>query len=117
MAEQPDSFKEQFDNQLTCTVCLDQYTDPKVLPCIHSFYLKCIQLDTTNTNNNKGNHTHTHTHTSLAVPPLCLERKGLGKAVYTTRTKGMQLRHRMHAHHATCSHVRPHANTCVNSDK
>ena len=22
---------------------------------------------------------------SLAVPPLCLERKGLGKAVYTTR--------------------------------
>ena len=47
MAEQDDSFKEQFDNQLTCNVCLDQYTDPKVLPCIHSFCLKCIQLTPT----------------------------------------------------------------------
>ena len=43
MAEQQHSFKEQFDNQLTCNVCLDQYTDPKVLPCHHSFCLKCIQ--------------------------------------------------------------------------
>ena len=41
------SFKEQFDNQLTCNVCLDQYTDPKVLPCHHSFCLKCIQLTPT----------------------------------------------------------------------
>ena len=37
------SFKEQFDDQLTCGVCLDQYTDPKALPCQHSFCLKCIQ--------------------------------------------------------------------------
>ena len=28
------SFKEHFDDQLTCSVCLDQYTDPKVLPYI-----------------------------------------------------------------------------------
>ena len=37
------SFKEQFDDQLTCNVCLDQYTNPKTLPCLHSFCLKCIQ--------------------------------------------------------------------------
>ncbi len=37
------SFKEQFDDQLTCSVCLDQYTNPKTLPCHHSFCLKCIQ--------------------------------------------------------------------------
>ena len=41
------SFKDQFDDQLTCNVCLDQYTDPKVLPCHHSFCLKCIQLTPT----------------------------------------------------------------------
>ena len=37
------SFKEQFDNQLTCSVCLYQLTNPKVLPCHHSFCLECIQ--------------------------------------------------------------------------
>ena len=37
------SFKEQFDDQLTCNVCLDQYTNPKTLPCHHSFCLECIQ--------------------------------------------------------------------------
>ena len=37
------SFKEQFDDQLTCNVCLGQYTNPKTLPCLHSFCLKCIQ--------------------------------------------------------------------------
>ena len=37
------SFKQQFDDQLTCSVCLDQYTYPKTLPCHHSFCLECIQ--------------------------------------------------------------------------
>ena len=37
------SFKQQVDDQLKCNVCLDQYTNLKTLPCLHSFCLKCIQ--------------------------------------------------------------------------
>ena len=35
-------FQQQFDDQLKCSVCLDQYTNPKT-PCLHSFCLKCIE--------------------------------------------------------------------------
>ena len=34
---------KELDQQLTCNVCLDQYTNPKTLPCLHSFCLKCIE--------------------------------------------------------------------------
>ena len=37
------SFKKDFDEELSCSVCLDQYTNPKMLPCHHSFCLKCIE--------------------------------------------------------------------------
>ena len=36
-------FQKQFDDQLTCNVCLEQYANPKTLPCHHSFCLKCIE--------------------------------------------------------------------------
>ena len=32
----------KLDAQLTCGVCLDRYTDPRTLPCHHSFCKKCI---------------------------------------------------------------------------
>ena len=38
MAQQP-----ALQELLTCNVCLDQYTNPKTLPCLHSFCLKCIE--------------------------------------------------------------------------
>ena len=38
------SFKQELDDQLTCSICLEQYTNPKALPCLHSFCLKCIEL-------------------------------------------------------------------------
>ena len=33
----------ELDEQLTCSVCLDKYTNPKTLPCHHSFCLDCIE--------------------------------------------------------------------------
>ncbi|XP_072020484.1 probable E3 ubiquitin-protein ligase MID2 [Amphiura filiformis] len=39
-AENADAFNERF---LTCTICLDTYSDtPKLLPCLHSFCESCI---------------------------------------------------------------------------
>ena len=46
MAQQSSSTAlKELDEQLTCNVCLDQYTNPKTLPCLHtcSFCLECIE--------------------------------------------------------------------------
>ena len=32
----------KLDSQLTCAVCLVHYTDPKTLPCLHSYCKDCI---------------------------------------------------------------------------
>ena len=31
-----------FEEQLTCSLCLDVFTDPKTLPCLHSYCTRCI---------------------------------------------------------------------------
>ena len=46
MAERPSSAKqalEKLNEQLTCSICLEQYTNPKLLPCFHVFCEKCLQ--------------------------------------------------------------------------
>ena len=32
----------RLDAQLTCAICLDRYTDPRTLPCLHSFCKNCV---------------------------------------------------------------------------
>ena len=43
---QPGSTKEalskKLDSHLTCAVCLERYTDPRTLPCLHSYCKDCI---------------------------------------------------------------------------
>ena len=33
----------KLEEQLTCPICLEKYTNPKVLPCFHSFCSKCLR--------------------------------------------------------------------------
>ena len=40
---QPSSAVRKLEEQLTCSVCLDLYTNPKTLPCLHSFCEACIE--------------------------------------------------------------------------
>ncbi|XP_041359532.1 nuclear pore complex protein DDB_G0274915-like isoform X2 [Gigantopelta aegis] len=34
---------EQLDHELTCTVCVEYFKDPVILPCSHSFCITCIK--------------------------------------------------------------------------
>ena len=46
MAECPSSAKqalEKLSEQLTCPICLEHYTDPKLLQCFHVFCEKCLK--------------------------------------------------------------------------
>jgi len=35
--------KKPLNSMTECTVCADKYRDPRILPCIHTYCLKCIQ--------------------------------------------------------------------------
>eukprot|EP00731_Ephydatia_muelleri_P028665 Em0020g309a len=35
---------KKVEDQLTCAVCLNFYTDPRVLPCLHVFCQECLKL-------------------------------------------------------------------------
>ena len=48
MATKPSSslspgLRQKLEEQLTCPVCLDHYTNPKTLPCLHSFCEHCLE--------------------------------------------------------------------------
>ena len=52
MATLPSALKE-LEQQLTCPVCLDIYTNPKSLPCLHSFCQHCLEGLPVNPQGNK----------------------------------------------------------------
>ena len=35
--------KQQLENLISCAICLDYFDDPRILPCSHTFCLRCIQ--------------------------------------------------------------------------
>ena len=37
------SLAQNLVKELECTVCLEQYKEPKVLPCLHSYCKKCLE--------------------------------------------------------------------------
>ncbi|XP_078584377.1 uncharacterized protein LOC144866692 [Branchiostoma floridae x Branchiostoma japonicum] len=43
MAAAPGSFREEIREELSCSICLDPFTRPKVLPCQHTFCQDCLQ--------------------------------------------------------------------------
>ncbi|CAF1131150.1 unnamed protein product [Adineta steineri] len=43
MAMLNDKNTEQLQELVTCAICLEYYKDPRILPCSHTFCLKCIQ--------------------------------------------------------------------------
>lgn len=39
----PSSLAQNLVKELECAVCLEQYKEPKVLPCLHSYCKKCLE--------------------------------------------------------------------------
>ena len=43
MATARQGVKIDIDEHVTCTVCMEVYKNPRVLPCLHSYCKKCIK--------------------------------------------------------------------------
>ncbi len=50
-----ESLRCKFEEHLTCSVCLEPFKDPKVLPCLHSYCHECIVRLTKNAESNTIN--------------------------------------------------------------
>ena len=43
LVKMAESLRCKVEEHLTCSVCLKQFKDPKVLPCLHSYCHECIE--------------------------------------------------------------------------
>ena len=43
MAEEADTIRNELEKLLECSICLDTFTDPLCLPCMHTFCAQCIK--------------------------------------------------------------------------
>ena len=42
-ADTMESLLENLEKHVTCSICLDTYTNPKTIACLHTFCLKCLE--------------------------------------------------------------------------
>src|SRR6218665_2905517 len=49
-----DKKQEELEDITTCCICTEVYTDPKALPCIHTFCMKCLRENGLKTNKGPG---------------------------------------------------------------
>ena len=42
---------KKVEDQITCPICMERFTDPRVLPCFHSYCLTCLQRVLVESNN------------------------------------------------------------------
>ena len=40
---QPEEIVKRINANLECSICIETYTDPRILDCVHSFCFKCIR--------------------------------------------------------------------------
>lgn len=38
-----EELKQQIEDNIRCPLCLDNFDDPRILPCSHTFCLKCLK--------------------------------------------------------------------------
>ena len=56
MAECEEKSLEELESEITCPICQEHYTEPKVLPCLHYYCKKCILKLTLRTQSGKSFH-------------------------------------------------------------
>lgn len=65
--------KSELEEITECCICLDKYNDPRILPCVHTFCLGCLQASALKSNKNPGD--------KMPCPvcrkPFVIPRKGL----------------------------------------
>lgn len=54
MASSLPSLAERLKGELTCSMCLNLYTDPKTLPCLHAFCCQCLNQLAENSSDSKA---------------------------------------------------------------